>query len=1226
MGGKSGSQTIGFWYYMDVLATLCHSPVNNPVDEIVELQFAERTGWTGSITTSRTLGLYKKDLFGGEKREGGVEGQIDVMMGEPGMSVNEYLGASIRKAGITGPVPAYRGVCSLFFRGSSMTNGEFADSPEFSIIGPETPPPPTSILGFMDPPIPAFRWVAMNPYFKKFRVRLRRYMRSWYPSKARIGNDANPVHIIYECFTDPDWGMGYPASAMSDSQMRAAADTLFTEGFGISIAWTEQSSIEDFIKLILQHINGVVVQDRTTGELFVKLVRNDYVVGSLTQLDPTNCRLESYDRVGIGDTVNEIVLNYTTADGKTDSVVVQDLANITGQGRVVSQSIDMMGLRNTTLATRVAQRELNSRVAPISKISLIANRTAYPLNVGSVFKLVWPDLGITAAYYRIIDMDLGRLDDNMITIDAVEDVFALPAASYSAPQTGGWVNPSVPTTASVSRHITEVPYYSVARELPDIDLSTIDATDGLLEVYAKAPTSSNYDYNLWTAIGTNALELRNTGSHTPTATLSADVIQEEFSTLSVDSLSALGGFTIDSNMMVMVNGEYMRIDNYDLNLRTITVARGVLDTVPKAHASGSIVYFVSLGAGRDGIGYLVGDSVKVKVQTRNGLGELSISSTPQDTYVITGRPGKPYPPARLRINGATYPANINGALSLTFATRNRTTQTANIVAQDVTSISPESNQLSRVIIKGETGTSFYDVTTSETSISLAIEDEAVSGRTDASANRSFVSSGLGVLTNTVGTAITSANRSMPKVNGGRLGVSSTNGVFVNTAGTTTTRTPGFVGTVANLLSLKPTVYTSYSATDSYVGYAVYGTMTSVSATDTRTSPPIRDRRTNPEFIICVTGRRSRLVYWAQTQASLKSLWYVDVGYHILQRSAVVTGPGGTNRVQVEGYFLGQTVQFDSPVTSEMALPSFSGALNDPNGDLSFVSQIGSIFGSLFYVTYIGAGTTINTAGKVVDISNVLTSHIDICQARSDRTRLYSINSAGVTSLISTRDAVVLADQVTATEGVEAQGTTLRTVNMTTGAAISTIATAASNVVAICGDVTNSQFYVLGINGTLYKYSSTGTLLGSLVMNISNSSANAYLNSEIHVSSQAVYVKDKNRTLHQVQKDLSSQRVVNLSAMFGNTGVTEISSLYAESNSTEMYWGPSARTGLVTITGGLVDESGVASTIPDIATPRYNDSLTIELSSVRDGVTSHTTNSFTTKRQGMGLRMGEFMGG
>ena len=88
--------------------------------------------------------------------------------------------------------------------------------------------------------------------------------------------DMNPAHIIHEVLTDRIWGMCYNDYDLDDDAFRAAADTLYAEGLGMSFTWTNQMTIEDFLNDVLRHISGVLYVDRTTGLFVLKLIREDY--------------------------------------------------------------------------------------------------------------------------------------------------------------------------------------------------------------------------------------------------------------------------------------------------------------------------------------------------------------------------------------------------------------------------------------------------------------------------------------------------------------------------------------------------------------------------------------------------------------------------------------------------------------------------------------------------------------------------------------------------------------------------------------------------------------------------------------------------------------------------------------------------------------------------------------------------------------------------------------
>ena len=111
---------------------------------------AEAAGSAPSLSgaTGGRIRIDKPDLFGGESREGGIVGDIDVLMGGPDQGPNDYLAA---RAG--GPVPAFRGIASLVLRQVAL---------------------------------------GLNPYLKPWAVRLTRVLAAeagalqWYPAKAAI--------------------------------------------------------------------------------------------------------------------------------------------------------------------------------------------------------------------------------------------------------------------------------------------------------------------------------------------------------------------------------------------------------------------------------------------------------------------------------------------------------------------------------------------------------------------------------------------------------------------------------------------------------------------------------------------------------------------------------------------------------------------------------------------------------------------------------------------------------------------------------------------------------------------------------------------------------------------------------------------------------------------------------------------------------------------------------
>ena len=130
--------------------------------------------------------------------------------------------------------------------------------------------------------------------------------------------DMNPAHIIRECLTDKEWGMGYADADIDGVAFTAAADTLSTEQMGISLLWQRENSIEAFVQEIVRHIDAALYVDRRTGKFVLKLIRADYDAGSLITLGPNQIeRVENYKRPAFGDLVNSVTVVYDDCqDGK----------------------------------------------------------------------------------------------------------------------------------------------------------------------------------------------------------------------------------------------------------------------------------------------------------------------------------------------------------------------------------------------------------------------------------------------------------------------------------------------------------------------------------------------------------------------------------------------------------------------------------------------------------------------------------------------------------------------------------------------------------------------------------------------------------------------------------------------------------------------------------------------------------------------------------------------
>lgn len=644
-----GGVTIGYRYYAGFHAVLCHGPV----DAITRIFVGDKTAWTGHQAVSGGIPIHEPYLFGGDQREGGIMGAVEVSMGGPSQMPSPYLRMLLGDM-----VPAFRGVTSII-----------AWRPQLS---------------------------AMNPYVKPWRFEAIRIPKGWYESKAQIGDDANPAHIIYELLTNAEWGMGYSPGDIDEASFIAAADALYAEMFGLSLLWSDQTSVDEFIGEVLRHIDGVLFTHPRSGQFVLKLFRDDYDPDTLPTLGPSNVlSLESFSRVGWSDRVSQVTV--TWVDGPTNkkqSFTVYNMAvfGMQGAGRPVPVVNDYPGLSNAAIATAVTYRDLRRASAPLAQIVLTANRQAAALTQGDVFRFDWPELEIDGMVLRVLKIDYGTLQKGAVRLECVEDIFSLGIPATAAPPASGWQNPAATVPAALAvRVVGELPYYLVVRDI------TGDSASALADLAAKpeagwlavsgVASAGTSRFDIWVDSGGGYADTGYPGNPSPSAVLASAAACAD--TVLHVSDAALMDFA-EAGLYAWLGNECVGFLSYDAEAATVTVRRGVLDTVPAPHAAGTVLLLADgWQAAVSSPEYLSGETVAVKARTVTGAGALALDDAPADSYTLAHRMVRPYPPGRLRVNGAAYPASITGLLAIAWAHRDRTLQLAGLVGEDTGDIGPE---------------------------------------------------------------------------------------------------------------------------------------------------------------------------------------------------------------------------------------------------------------------------------------------------------------------------------------------------------------------------------------------------------------------------------------------------------------------------------------------------------------------------------------------------------
>ena len=634
MGGKSGSQTIGYHYLFSILFGFGRGPIN----ELRTIMVADRIAWEGPLCDGDCQAINKPELFGGEDKEGGIQGPFRLFFGRydqvlPGactancgskgpMKGNQTLPAV--KTTIGGLISEFRGTTMLWFDGLISS---------------------------------------MNPYPKQWSFRVRRYSKGWYndqpwyPVKSPIFmadghvHAMNPAHIIYQCLTDPIWGRGLNGALIDENSFVYAANVLCAEGFGLCIPWNRKEEVDQFVGIIQDYIDAFLYPDPETGKMTIRLLRNDYDEASLPFFTPSSGLLDiQEDDAGSQDDIfNEMIgQGFDPISKKQFTVRAHNLAARQSQGAPNPESRDLSGIPTRELMGRVLQRDLKKMCSGLKKYVVVLDQAGWRIRPGMPFKVQDERRGIEQVILRAVEVADQNFKDGRITIKCTEDVFGLSDTTYITTGDTTWSPPAVDAVPAAAQAIFEANYRDVVRRAGVAVANTLTIDDALFGVVALSPNGSMHQFDLDSkAIGEPDYTVTG-GSFTGAATLVDDItiLQTDFEiTGETDWPDTIVG------EVIVLDAEQMQVTAYDAATHMLTVKRGVGDTVPVAHLATAHIWTIDDDFVSDQRTYAAGEDVEALVLTRTSSDLLDPAlATPLDLTLV-GRFGMPYPPGAVTVDG-----------------------------------------------------------------------------------------------------------------------------------------------------------------------------------------------------------------------------------------------------------------------------------------------------------------------------------------------------------------------------------------------------------------------------------------------------------------------------------------------------------------------------------------------------------------------------------------------
>ena len=646
--GLLGSTEVdaGFKYFMGIHFGLCNS-----IDDIIEIKVADKSIWTGTLNTENinTINIDQPKIFGGDTGEGGIVGTLWVMRGASDQSVLPELQAMLGS-----DVPAYRGVATAFFDGQICSN---------------------------------------SPYPKAWSLRVRRTSTGWdtgvwYPEKLTIWLKNNTIkamnaaHIIYEAQTNRTWGRGFSESQLDLASFKSVADQLYTEGFGICLAWRRQENLQDFIQQIIDQIGAALYVDRTTGLWRLILIRDNYDVSTLPLFTYSTglLRVEDDDNSANDLVTNQTIVTYRDPISNEDKQArAENLASIQKNG-VILESKTYVGIPTVDIAGRLAGRDMKIAHSALKRFKVVLDRRAYALQPASVFKLSLPERGIDSIVVRAIRVEHNAITDGEITVTALQDVFGLPSTNYIKEQPSLWQAPKLEAQPVANQKLFEVPYAHLLVMYSKAQLSEEMINKSVFAMLEEIPTNLHLDFEALIKLSTeNSYVSQGNFDFVDTAELLESVSQTSAQTI-------LKLNQLDNDLQVgtyaLLNEEIVRIDAININKNEVTIRRGCIDTIPAQHSVQSKLWFYDNQSIVLSKLIELGKTLQLKVLPNTSQDQLSEDKANLVTAVAKQRHVRPYPPANIKLNDIAYPATLNSKLQkIEWFGRNRLTQAESVLDQ-----------------------------------------------------------------------------------------------------------------------------------------------------------------------------------------------------------------------------------------------------------------------------------------------------------------------------------------------------------------------------------------------------------------------------------------------------------------------------------------------------------------------------------------------------------------
>lgn len=529
--------------------------------------------------------------------------------------------------------------------------------------------------------------------------------------------DANPANMLYELKINEDWGNGESPDMIDIDSYQYASEMLFTERFGLSMAWVSQTDCEAMTQEILNHIKAVEYRDPITAKWTLKLLREDYEFDDLEIITAEDCVLVDSRTPLWGEMVSEMVVTYTDPDTEEDVSVSETLpSTLAIQSGISSESLNFYGVRNARLAKNIAKRELREKGYPLWTGTLSLSRRFWTIRPGQVFRLQYPEDGIADMVIRIMSVSPGRPGDRRILVSATEDVYSVDNTEYEDDQAAllDESNP-MPSPVTVFGAIT-TPYPILVRMGASYEQIDDYSPGSIISPLAADLENKHSDIVIRSSqefiMGGNRTSFANVARIPPVpCVLSPMILPLEIETsIPRTIIDEIGNGLIFPGTILMFGSfdndcEFVLLESFTRATQEWEIRRGIWDTIPREWPIGTPIWVVPNATSEmDRTMYYPSVRVTYRMLPRTAFGRLDINRSTPFEFDITARPHLPFRPANCQIddngfgaaeyNEAPFPTEVVA----TWAHRNRLSDEAVMAQWDAPNQTPEDGQTVTLVV------------------------------------------------------------------------------------------------------------------------------------------------------------------------------------------------------------------------------------------------------------------------------------------------------------------------------------------------------------------------------------------------------------------------------------------------------------------------------------------------------------------------------------------------